>query len=479
MNKKSEYQLKSYKYKLKFACLVVILCFLTISTFQSQTITFQKAIISSDNSYFNSIVQVNDDGYIAVGRKRVSFFEDYMYFVRFNKFGDTVWTKTVDREEAVSVTKTMDNKFVAIGVAGSFVKFDLNSNILILNNLINEDLRIQSICQISDSSYYICGEEFAGINYTYLAKLNNIGTLIWDSVNTFNDFTGRYGDLLYSNNSFIILTGNRQLSSGNPSFLFLEKRDIIGNRVWLNTLNTVNNLYPNSIFQTSSNSFIICAQAYLIKFDFNGNFLFYKNYNTTPLISRDYKSLTEASDKNYVLTGWQTNNNFDYVNIHKVDTNGNVIWSKLHGFDSVYHTPWNLKLTSDSGFVIAGRAIIFGEDPFILKLDENGDLLPPIGIINISEISTGFILNQNFPNPFNPITNISFKIPERTYIELKLYDINGKLLSTLFKKEMLPNEYKFEINAANLASGVYFVKFDAENNNGFIFTKTIKILLIK
>ena len=41
---------------------------------------------------------------------------------------------------------------------------------------------------------------------------------------------------------------------------------------------------------------------------------------------------------------------------------------------------------NETGFVIAGRAIIFGEDPFILKLDENGDLLPPIGIINISEI---------------------------------------------------------------------------------------------
>ncbi|MBI4548115.1 MAG: T9SS type A sorting domain-containing protein [Ignavibacteriae bacterium] len=72
-------------------------------------------------------------------------------------------------------------------------------------------------------------------------------------------------------------------------------------------------------------------------------------------------------------------------------------------------------------------------------------------------------LGQNYPNPFNPTTTISFYLPEASIVSLKIYNILGQEVATLFDKvEMEEGEETVEFDAALLTSGVYFYKITAE-----------------
>jgi hypothetical protein len=106
-----------------------------------------------------------------------------------------------------------------------------------------------------------------------------------------------------------------------------------------------------------------------------------------------------------------------------------------------------------------------------------------IGIKQISsEIPTDYKLFNNYPNPFNPNTNVRFQIPKlssrdalaRDHVLIKVYDILGKEIATLVNEKKSPGIYEVGFNGSNLPSGIYFVKMQADNFNGII-----KIALLK
>lgn len=85
-----------------------------------------------------------------------------------------------------------------------------------------------------------------------------------------------------------------------------------------------------------------------------------------------------------------------------------------------------------------------------------------------------FELFQNFPNPFNPSTEISFQIPSASFVTLKIFDILGNEVTSLINEEKPSGTYKVIWNAANNPSGIYFYQLKAGN-----FIKTKKLILLK
>ncbi len=83
-----------------------------------------------------------------------------------------------------------------------------------------------------------------------------------------------------------------------------------------------------------------------------------------------------------------------------------------------------------------------------------------------------FILSQNYPNPFNPSTTISYTIPEREFVTIKVYDILGRLVSTLVNEEKSAGTYNVEFTTNHLqpttndrlSSGIYFYQLKAGDN---------------
>ena len=79
------------------------------------------------------------------------------------------------------------------------------------------------------------------------------------------------------------------------------------------------------------------------------------------------------------------------------------------------------------------------------------------------QIPAQFTLQQNFPNPFNPVTTIAYTIPQTTDVELSLFNINGQLVTTLVNGSQGPGSYSINWNAADQPSGVYFYRIVAGN----------------
>ena len=85
-----------------------------------------------------------------------------------------------------------------------------------------------------------------------------------------------------------------------------------------------------------------------------------------------------------------------------------------------------------------------------------------------------FTLSPAYPNPFNPVTTLSFALSVTSNVLLEVYDINGRLINELIKSNMDAGYHSVIWNADNNASGVYFVKMVAGD-----FVNTQKLMLVK
>jgi hypothetical protein len=80
-----------------------------------------------------------------------------------------------------------------------------------------------------------------------------------------------------------------------------------------------------------------------------------------------------------------------------------------------------------------------------------------------TKLPDNFYLYQNFPNPFNSQTTISFEIKEPTNVKLKIYSLLGEEVMTLINSYLQPKEYRISFDAKNLPSGVYFYSLETDN----------------
>ncbi|MCB0746449.1 MAG: CotH kinase family protein [Ignavibacteriae bacterium] len=100
----------------------------------------------------------------------------------------------------------------------------------------------------------------------------------------------------------------------------------------------------------------------------------------------------------------------------------------------------------------------------VTNIDDNYDSAIPIK----------YELSQNYPNPFNPSTTINYSLPENNYITLKVYNLLGEEVRTLFEGVKQAGSYITTFDAANLSSGVYYYRLVAGE-----YSNTKKFILLK
>lgn len=145
--------------------------------------------------------------------------------------------------------------------------------------------------------------------------------------------------------------------------------------------------------------------------------------------------LTSTPDTATVDSGWSWAAGFWYK-VAAVD---------IHGNESLY--------------AVFGPDMVTGDDPMPLP--------------------DATFLAQNFPNPFNPITNIRFGLKEQGHMSLRIYDAAGRLIITLIDESRPAGNYNAEWNGRDkngsiVASGVYFYRLSAEE-----FVQTKKMVLLR
>jgi hypothetical protein len=107
----------------------------------------------------------------------------------------------------------------------------------------------------------------------------------------------------------------------------------------------------------------------------------------------------------------------------------------------------------------------------------------PTGVNSIKAID-GYVLGQNYPNPFSarggsayggsPATTISFSVPTQSFVSLKVFDTLGREVSTLLSQQLSAGTYSRQWNTAGLSSGFYFYRLQAGE-----YMETKKMILLE
>lgn len=131
--------------------------------------------------------------------------------------------------------------------------------------------------------------------------------------------------------------------------------------------------------------------------------------------------------------------------------------------------------TEQQSYSFVDKNIQTGNYQYRLKqIDFNGSYsFSKIIEVNLST-PIQFTLNQNFPNPFNPTTSISFTLPQTSVVKLSVYNQLGEMVDEILNENLNAGVYNYSWNASKLASGVYFYEL---STNGYQAVK--KMLLMK
>jgi len=239
-------------------------------------------------------------------------------------------------------------------------------------------------------------------------------------------------------------------------------RNLIGDEKWWEIIRTYANRFAYK--NADTNDFItVCEEIYGEDLDwFFDQWIFETGY---PVFSLKW-SLEEKSGNtdDYVLQVRQVQ--FDApifktpVDITLVGNEGEI--TKELMIDESFET---FRIEVDKSFPVS--QIVFDKDDKILKK------------MSESEFISNDHLMQNFPNPFNDETSISFIINESGFTELKIYNIRGEMVKDIASRNMEKGNYRFKWDGMNqsgvkVASGVYFYRLKAKN-----FGITKKMLYLK
>ncbi len=98
----------------------------------------------------------------------------------------------------------------------------------------------------------------------------------------------------------------------------------------------------------------------------------------------------------------------------------------------------------------------------------------------VIEIVGEYKLYQNYPNPYNPVTIIPFRLKERSYVKVMVYDIKGELIKTLVNEMKEAGYYETEFVGTDLASGIYLYRIEVIGTGNIpVYMDMKKMILLK
>jgi glucose/arabinose dehydrogenase len=134
---------------------------------------------------------------------------------------------------------------------------------------------------------------------------------------------------------------------------------------------------------------------------------------------------------------------------------------------------------------VSGSLTSFGVDEQneLYLVSFNGNIYrftPTVTSVETKTIPNDYSLEQNYPNPFNPSTIIKFNLPENSEVTIKVFDSLGKEVDSIVTGIQQKGNYQKTWNAEGLASGVYYVKMNAQSlSSDKVYSNVVKMLYMK
>ena len=416
------------------------------------------------NDVGNSVQQTQNGGYIIAGTTS-SFGAGYndVYLIKTDSLGDTLWTKTYggsSDDGGCSVRITRDGGFVIAGYTNSLnwrsyiylIKTDSMGDTLWTRTYGDTSLSSSGcdVQQTIDGGYIVLGNTRDSIK---IIKTDSLGDTLWTKA-------WRFG--MGANGSAIVQAADKGYAiTGSASdafngYVMLLKTDSLGNESWQQywggPVQTA--CGGAALQQTSDGGYIITGvycgvinpgDVYLIKTDYLGNAQVIKYYGG---FGDDVgHSVQQTSDGGYIVAGYTTSFGHGYSDVYLIKTNatGDTLWTRTFG-GSNGEQGNSIQLTRDGGYIIVGYTYSFGagnDDVYLIKTDSSGrssgveehpspHLTPSTSRLTVT------------PNPFTSFATVLGHEQQR----FALYDVSGRRVGV----------YKGDRIGEGLRAGVYFLK---------------------
>ena len=422
------------------------------------------------------IDQTSDGGFIILGNTW-SYGAGYqdIWIVKIDDSGNELWNRTfggADYDCGKDIKQTSDGGFIIIGETQSF-GLDINKIWLIKtdesgneewNQLYGDyDNRGNSVIQTPDDGYLLAGATWIQDSENYfdllILKTDSLGNVLWSTI---------LGESLWDEANYIIQDQNNDILICGfkfESYSWFLKFDELGNLLWDSVFVTDYSNYAQQFIQTEDMGFILTGYAnhdsetdfWAAKIDDFGSEEWTIIYEHTGYDMAF--SISNGTDTGYIIAGDNVHSDISNIMLKKIDDFGNLQWNSIYGGDSNDHGR-SIKKLNENGFVLTGSTSSYGNgyhDFWVLRLDSEssniyGDLTLPKSMLEI----------YNYPNPFNPITNIAYKLPANIQNStIQIINIKGQIVDEL---QVESNNNVSKWNADCFPSGVYFYKLNINNS---------------
>ncbi len=466
---------------------------------------FERILGTNEDDSGRNINQTMDGGYIIVG-KTIPPDEEYdsIYLMKTDAAGKVEWTVMYGDDDGVDsgadVIQTEDGGYLVIGRTENYGNGG-SDIILVRYNSEGEyqwkktygsvnDESGSRIIATDDGGYFLLGQTTprSGVGKNiFLVKTDAEGAEQWTT--TYGGESGTGGDdiIQLSDGNFAIVGF---ITKGDDFQVYFIKIAASGDMIWEKTYGGSAYDFGSSVRQTHDGGFVICGytssmgagarDGYVVRLDASGNLVWQKAFGYAN--SDEFGGIAETPAGDFIAVGntvTRITQREQYTDAYmvKLDKNGNQIWSKQFG-GNLSDGLGKILNTSDGGYLNLGNTHSFGKsrDIYLVKVNDDGIISSIDEKQNSQQSPENFVLYQNYPNPFNASTRIKFKVPEgkpEQRVSIRLFDILGRIHSTLLDTRKNPGVYEIQFTAKNLSSGVYFYQLIAGDN---VFTKKMILL---
>jgi len=406
-------------------------------------------------------------------------------------FGDYAWSAfrgiQIDKLNNIFVVGWTDTSHLVI-------RYNTNGDTLWTRKYHPPSVReVSRACVLDDSLNVI----FTGIRTHYyfnssydsllVVKYSSGGVLRWESTYASSSTAANVGtDIAADQNGSLYIGGSTTVSSGDAVYLTL-RYDINGIQQWAkiydapgsgdNTLRSIAIDRINSaLFVTGGAVANGTGVAATIKYNSLTGDSVWVRRDTGTYRYGDSRYIKLDSAGNVYIAGVSSNTGsgapVDILTLKYSQTG-------VRNWYSTYNGPFNgLDIGRALGLDALNNVYVLGTsqsstqvtDYVVIKYNQLSGIKPVS-----NEIPQRFNLSQNYPNPFNPSTKIKFSISKRSFVELRIYDILGRLKELPLSEYISPSEYELTLDGTNYSSGTYFYQLIADGK----IIETKKMIILK
>ncbi len=491
-------------------CFLILSLSILISAGQIPTWQRQYGISDRADFAFGGIVETNDGDFVVCGgtwnmNPAISWDKDG-YIVKINRFGDTLWTRTIGSTAGDYIFDVILNNNGELIFVGSryvsplverqvwFLKYDTEGNLLQEKRFggAMED-NANEIIQNPDGTYMILGDTKSfgsqnGGKDVWLLKLNNNGDTIWTKTYDFGYQDQGQGIIPFQGNKYLMTVFNITGQLGPPTFAYMGfgtylvidsvgniLKSVVFDRDSLDNLDCVANTDDGGAIitgQTSVYDNFPCRDVWVLKLNTDADTVWSKTYGAYNKYDGGL-SIFQSDNGGYYLSAYSqtyTPPGMEYDNwwLLRLNGSGDTVWTRWWG-GPLNDDPTFIIPTSDNGIIIAGwkdanswDSLTIGPvDFWVIKADT-------LGYVQGAEEKSVSDLYQSkmlwiYPEPFYSITTINFSLPYSSVVSLIIYDALGRKVQTLIDGEILKGNNSISYNAQHLAGGIYFCVLKIDN----------------